>query len=177
MIYGYAGTILRVDLSNKLVKKEPLPLEMVERFLGGRGFVAKILWDEVPKNADPLGEENIVVIATGPLTANFVPANGKTHFGTKSPASGGWADSNMGGHFGPQIKYAGYDVIVLTGKAKEPSYLFIEDEKVEIRSAAAYWGKGAIETETLMKKDLGDDFEICTIGPAGERKGRPAKQI
>jgi len=172
MMYGYAGTILRVDLTNALIKKDPLPQEMAERFLGGRGFVAKLLWDEMPKNADPLGEENMIVIATGPLTANFVPANGKTHFGTKSPASGGWADSNMGGHFAPQIKYAGYDVIVLTGKAEEPSYLYIEDDKVEIRSAASYWGKGAIETETMMKTDLGEDFEICTIGPAGEKKVR-----
>jgi len=174
MLYGYAGTILRIDLSSGQIKKEPLPEEMVDRFLGGRGFVAKMLWDEMVPGIDPFDPQNMMVIATGPLTANFVPANGKTHFGTKSPVNGGWADSNMGGHFAPAIKYAGYDVVVLTGKAAQPSYILIDDEKVEIRPADAYWGKGAIVTETEMKKDLGEDFEICTIGPAGEKLVRYA---
>lgn len=169
MLCGYAGRILRVNLSSGQLKKEPLPEELAEKYLGGRGFVARILYDELPPNVDPLGEENMVVVATGPLTGHFLPGSGKTHFGTKSPASGGYGDSNMGGHFGPALKYAGYDVLVLTGKAAEPSYLLIEDEKVEIRSADAYWGQGAITAERLLKSELGDDFQIITIGPAGEK--------
>jgi aldehyde:ferredoxin oxidoreductase len=101
MIYGYAGTILRVNLSSGDVKREPLSEHMADKYLGGRGFVARMLYDELPPNTEPLGEQNMVVIATGPLTGLFLPGSGKTHFGTKSPATGGYADSNMGGHFGP----------------------------------------------------------------------------
>jgi aldehyde:ferredoxin oxidoreductase len=169
MLDGYAGTILRVDLSRGEVKRDPLSPALAEKYVGGRGFVARLLYDEVPPHIHALGAENMVVIATGPLTGHFLPSNGKTHFGTKSPANGGYADSNMGGHFGPAIKYAGYDGIVLTGKATHPSYLFIEDETVEIRPAEAYWGKGSITAEEMLKQMLGDDFQIITIGPAGEK--------
>jgi aldehyde:ferredoxin oxidoreductase len=169
MIYGYAGTILRVDLSRPEIIKEPLSDDLVDHYLGGRGFVAKLLYDEIAPNTDPFNEENIFVAATGPLTGYFVPASGKTHFGTKSPATGGYADSNLGGHFGPALKYAGYDVLVLTGKADKPSYVFIEDDHVEIRSASRYWGMGAISCEVQLKKDLGEDFQIITIGPAAEK--------
>ncbi|MCP4692445.1 MAG: aldehyde ferredoxin oxidoreductase, partial [Desulfobacterales bacterium] len=140
---GYAGKILRVDLSDGRIEKEPIDPDMADKYLGGRGFVARLLFDEIPPDADPLGEDNLFVAATGPLTGHFLPASGKIHFGAKSPATGGYADSNMGGHFGPALKYAGYDVLIITGKAAAPSYLHIEDDAVEIRSAAAYWGKGA----------------------------------
>jgi aldehyde:ferredoxin oxidoreductase len=169
MIHGYAGTILRVNLSTGKIKKDPLSPEMADRYLGGRGFVARMLYDELPPHVNPLEQKNMVIVATGPLTGHFLPASGKTHFGTKSPATGGYADSNMGGHFGPALKYAGYDVLVLTGKAKTPSYLFIEDQKVELRPAGEYWGLGAITTEERLKQDLGEDFQIITIGPAGEK--------
>jgi aldehyde:ferredoxin oxidoreductase len=168
MIYGYAGTILRVNLSRAEVRKESLSDELTDTYLGGRGFVAKLLYDEIPPNIDAYGEENIFIAATGPLTGHFLPASGKTHFGTKSPATGGYADSNMGGHFGPALKYAGYDVLVLKGRAEKPSYLYIEDDRVEIRTADSYWGMGAISCEEQLKKDLGEDFQIITIGPAGE---------
>lgn len=170
MLYGYNGTILRVDLSSGLIKKEPLSQELVDNYIGGRGFVSKIIYDELPPKTDPFSEENIIVIATGPLSGSIVPASGKTHFGTKSPATGGFGDSNMGGHFGPALKYAGYDVLMIKGIAKEPSYLYIDDEKVEIRSAQKYWGKGAITSEKMLKEDLGEKFQSITIGPAGENK-------
>ena len=174
MMYGYAGTILRIDLSNATIRKEPLPESLVENFIGGRGFVAKMLYDEIPPNIEPFDSENMLIAATGPLTGHFLPASGKTHFGTKSPATGGYADSNMGGHFGPQMKYAGYDVLVITGKAERPSYLFIDDSTVEIRPAAEYWGQGSISSEKKFKDHLGDDFQIMTIGPAGENLVRYA---
>jgi aldehyde:ferredoxin oxidoreductase len=173
-MYGYAGSVLRVNLSTGEIRREPLSEEMAEKYLGGRGFVAKMLYDELPPDIEPLGEKNMVLVAAGPLTGLFLPGSGKTHFGTKSPATGGYSDSNMGGHFGPTLKYAGYDVLVLTGKAPAPCYLFVEDEKVEIRAADAYWGKGAITTEERLKNDLGKDFQVITIGPAGEKVVRYA---
>jgi aldehyde:ferredoxin oxidoreductase len=103
------------------------------------------------------------------LSGHFLPASGKTHFGSKSPATGGYADSNMGGHFGPALKYAGFDMAVITGKASVPSYLYIKDDTIEIRPANEYWGKGSLTCEEMMKKDLGEDFQILTIGPAGEK--------
>ena len=174
MMYGYAGTILRVDLSLATIRKEPLPELLAVNFIGGRGFVAKMLYDEIPPNVEPLDPGNILIAATGPLTGHFLPASGKTHFGTKSPATGGYADSNMGGHFGPQLKYAGYDVLVITGKAEIPSYLYIDDDRVEIRPAARYWGQGSITVEKNLKDYLGDEYQIITIGPAGENRVRYA---
>jgi aldehyde:ferredoxin oxidoreductase len=172
MTDGYAGSILRVDLSSGEVSKTPLPGELVDNYIGGRGFVAKLLYDELPPDTDPYSAENIFLAATGPLSGYFLPASGKVHFGTKSPATGGYADSNMGGHFGPALKYAGYDVLVLTGRAATPSYLFIDDEQVEIRPAESYWGMGALSCEAQLKKDLAEDFQILTIGPAGENRVR-----
>ncbi len=166
---GYAGTILRIDLGTQKILKEPLPEKMCDEFIGGRGFVAKTLYEELPPDTDPLEENNLFIIATGPLSGHFLPASGKTHFGSKSPATGGYADSNMGGHFGPALKYAGYDMAIITGKAAIPSYIFIEDDKIEIRSASDYWGKGSLTCEEMMKKNLGEDFQILTIGPAGEK--------
>jgi aldehyde:ferredoxin oxidoreductase len=174
MMYGYAGSILRIDLSNAAIRKEPLPDFLVKNFIGGRGFVAKMLYDEITSGIEPFDPQNMLIIATGPLTGHFLPASGKTHFGTKSPATGGYADSNMGGHFGPQLKYAGYDLLVITGRADKPSYLFISDDTVEIRPAGAYWGQGSITAEKNLKDLLGDDFQILTIGPAGENRVRYA---
>ena len=159
MTDGYAGSILRVDLSSGEVSKTPLPDELIDKYIGGRGFVAKMLYDELPPDTDPYSAENMFLVTTGPLTGYFLPASGKVHFGTKSPATGGYADSNMGGHFAPALKYAGYDVLVLTGRAARPSYLFIDDEKVEIRPAENYWGMGALSCEARIKKDLGEDFQ------------------
>ncbi|GAB4262813.1 MAG: tungsten-containing formaldehyde ferredoxin oxidoreductase [Deferrisomatales bacterium] len=173
-MYGYAGRILRVDLTTGRATVDPLSEKLVEEYLGGRGFVARLLWDELAPDVDPLGPENLLVMATGPLSGHFLPATGKTHFGTKSPATGGYADSNLGGHAGPALKYAGYDVLVLRGKAAEPSLLVIDDDRVEVRSARTYWGAGAIAAETRLKADLGEDFEILAIGPAGENAVRYA---
>ena len=166
---GYAGKVLRIDLDADKIIKEPLSNKMCEEFIGGRGFVAKTLYEELPPDTDPLGKNNLFIIATGPLSGHFLPASGKTHFGSKSPATGGYADSNMGGHFGPALKYAGFDMAVIKGKAKTPSYLYIKDDIIEIRDAKTYWGKGSLTCEEMMKKDLGEDFQILTIGPAGEK--------
>ncbi len=169
-LYGYGGSILRVDLSTKSVRTEKTDPVMARDFLGGRGFVAKILYDELSPDCEAFDPENKLVVAPGPLSGLFLPGSGKVEFGCKSPATGGYGDSNMGGHFAPEVKYAGYDAIVISGAGARPSYLYIDDDKVEVRDASKYWGKGAIETETMMKEDLGHDFQIATIGPAGENK-------
>jgi aldehyde:ferredoxin oxidoreductase len=168
MLFGYAGHILEVNLSTGRITKTPLPEDLARDYIGGRGFVARLLWDRIRRGTDPFSPENLLIVATGPMSGHLVPASGKTHFGTKSPATGGYADSNMGGHFGPALKYAGYDILILSGRAPGPGYLFIEDGTVELRSAEAHWGSGAITAEEELKKELGDDFQIITIGPAGE---------
>ncbi|MFH1453925.1 MAG: aldehyde ferredoxin oxidoreductase family protein [Armatimonadota bacterium] len=167
---GYMNNILRINLSKNEIKKEPLSEELVKEYLGGRGFAAKILFDELKPGTDPMGPDNKVVVAAGPLTGVFVPGTGKVTFAAKSPATNSYGDSNMGGHFGPELKYAGYDAIIIEGKSKDPVYIYIDDDTVEIRPATEYWGKGSIQAETLLKAFLGDDFQISTIGPAGENK-------
>ncbi len=166
---GYAGKILRINLGENEVVSTPLPERLADEYLGGRGFVARLAYDEIKEGVHPLSEDNKLIIATGPLTGHFLPGSGKLHFGSKSPATGGYGDSNMGGHFGPTIKYAGYDVIIISGRAEKPSYIFIDDHEVEIRSAQDWWGQGAITAEKQLKEELGEDFQIMTIGPAGEQ--------
>ncbi len=170
MLYGFAGTVLRVDLSTGEIRKEPLDPALAREWLGGRGFVAKVLYDEVPRDADPLGPENRLVVCAGALTGHMVPAGSKAEFGAISPATNGHGDSNMGGHFGPELRYAGYDMIVFRGVAPEPVYLFIEDERVELRPATELWGKGAMSAERALHDALGEDFQVATIGPAGENQ-------
>ncbi len=168
MLYGYAGHTLRIDLSARTIEKEPLKPEWVDDFIGGRGFTSKILYDENPPQVDAFDPENRFIIAMGPLSGLFLPASGKTHFCTKSPATGGYGDSNMGGHFGVNMKYAGYDVTIIKGRADVPSYILIDNDTIEIRPADQYWGKGSTQVEEAMKQELGDDFQILTIGQAGE---------
>ena len=170
MLYGYAGKILKINLDRKEKKTEDIPVELAEKYLGGRGFVARLLFDMLEPGIDPLGPENIVVVATGPLSGHLLPGSGKTHFGALSPATGGYGDSNLGGHFGPTLKYAGYDCLVIEGAAGELSTLVIDNDHVKVVPDPGLQGKGAIETEKELKDRLGEDFQILTIGPAGENK-------
>ncbi|MGQ9627840.1 MAG: aldehyde ferredoxin oxidoreductase family protein [Anaerolineae bacterium] len=164
---GYAGQILRVNLSERKFTKEPLDPKLAEMFLGGRGFGAYFLYTEVPKGADPLGLENKLIVSSGPLSGTLIPGS-KTDFTTKSPLTGGYAGANVGGHFSPEMKYAGYDCLIIEGAAKEPVYLFIDDERVELRDASKYWGRGTIEVEKALKDELGEEFQVALIGPGGE---------
>lgn len=165
---GYAGYILRINLTSGESKKEALSSEFVKKYIGGRGFAATILYDEVMPGTDPLGPDNKLIMASGPFAGVFLPAGAKTTFAAKSPASGGYGDSNIGGHLAAEMKYAGYDVIIFEGAAEKPVYVLIDDDRVEIRDAADLWGQGAIAVEQTLKKRLGDEFQIATIGPAGE---------
>lgn len=168
MLNGYGGQVLRVNLTGGTIEKTELDPELARDYLGGRGFAAKILYSELEKGAEPLGESNKLLVAAGPLSGLLIPGAGKTTFAAKSPATGGYADSNVGGMLSAEMKYAGYDLIIFEGISPEPVYLFIDDDTVELRDAKEYWGQGSITLETALKQELGEDFQIATIGPAGE---------
>ncbi len=165
---GYGGMILRVNLTDRTIRKEATPRELVERFLGGRGFGIYFLYTEVPRGADPLGPENKLIVSSGPLSGTLVPGAGKMDFTCKSPLTGGYASASVGGMLTAELKYAGYDSIIIEGASATPLYLFIDDETVELRDASEFWGQGSITLEKKLKDALGEDFQIATIGPGGE---------
>jgi aldehyde:ferredoxin oxidoreductase len=167
-MYGFAGATLRVNLSTGAISRTPTDELFARRWMGGRGFIARILYDEVPRDADPLGPDNLFVMAPGVLTGSFAPAGSKVGFGCISPATNGYADSSMGGHLGPELKYAGYDLVVLEEISPRPVILVIDDDRVELRDAGSHWGRGALELEIALKCELGDDFQIAAVGPAAE---------
>jgi len=168
-MYGYAGRILRVNLTHGTITKELTPEEVVRDYLGARGLGAYLLWTEVPQGADPLGPDNSLFISTGPLSGTLFPGAGKMDFTTKSPLTGGYAGASMGGMLNAELKYAGYDAIIVEGTSPRPVYLCIDDDTVELRPADAYWGMGSFALEKRLKDELGEEFQIATIGPAGEK--------
>ena len=168
MLNGYGGNILRVNLSTGKITKQPTPPELARDFIGGRGFGAYFLFKEVPRYTDPLSPENKLIISSGPLSGLMIPGAGKCDFTTKSPLTNGYASSSLGGHFTAEIKYAGLDSIILEGASPEPVYLFIDNDKIELRDASHLWGKGTIAVEKELKEKLGEEFQIAVIGPGGE---------
>ena len=167
---GYGGNILRVNLTSGKITREPTSPELARDFIGGRGFGIYFLTREVPIHADPLRPENKLIISTGPLSGMLAPGGGKCDWTCKSPLTGGYADASMGGHFTAEMKYAGLDSIILEGQSSKPVYLFIENDKAELRDASKMWGKGAIDTEVEMKKQHGESFQVAAIGPGGENQ-------
>ena len=168
MSNGLAGTTIRINLSTGEIKKHPTDEKLMREWFGGRGAIAKILYDEVPRDADPYGPENLFIMTAGPMSGALIPAGAKISFGSVSPLTNGHGDSNMGGHLGPALKSAGYDMVIFSGISPKPIYLYIDDDIVELRDASKYWGIGSLDCEPMLKKDLGDEFEIATIGPSGE---------
>ena len=168
-MFGYQGKILRVDLSSKTCKVEALDLDMAKKYIGGRGLGTKIFYDEVPASVDALSVENKFIVATGPLTGTPTPTGGRYMVVTKSPLTGTIASSNSGGYWGAELKFAGYDVIIVEGKSEKPVYIMIEDEKVEIRDAAHVWGKVTSEATEILEKEVPAKSRVMTIGPAGEK--------
>ena len=165
---GYQGTLLYVDLTTKQVQKVALPDWLRETFVGGKGFGAKLLADLLPAGTDALDPTNVLMFFPGPLTGTKAPSM-RACAVTKSPLTGLFLDSYFGGEFGQEIKYAGYDGVIITGRAAEPAYLYIADATVEIRSASAFWGQDALETNTNIKHECDDpSLKIVSIGQAGE---------
>ncbi|HIP89612.1 MAG TPA: aldehyde ferredoxin oxidoreductase, partial [Thermococcus paralvinellae] len=148
---GWWGRILRVDLTNNKVKLQEYSPEIAQLFIGGRGLAAKILWDEV-RGVDPLSPENKLVIAAGPFNGLPTPSGGKLVVAAKSPLTGGYGDGNLGTMATVHLRKAGYDAIVIEGKAKKPVYLYIEDDNVSILSAEGLWGLDTFKTEEELKK-------------------------
>lgn len=166
MIPGYGGNILRIDLTSKKASASPVPEQWKREYLGGRGFIARAFWDEIQPGIDPLGPENKLLMAPGPYTGQFLSSSGKLHMGALSPATGGYGDSNMGGHISLELKQAGIDLLILEGASEAPVTVVIENGKVTYRDASAYWNDTTFETETRLKQELGEEWQIMVIGPA-----------
>jgi aldehyde:ferredoxin oxidoreductase len=179
---GWIGKILRVNLSKDKCSVEDLDPNLARNFIGGRGLATKYLFDEVNPKIDGISPQNKLLFATGPLTGSGVIGSGRFMVVTKSPLTEGVGCANAGGYFGPELKFAGYDMIILEGKARKPVYVLIEDDKVEIKPAQHLWGKTTSETEEIVKVEIGDahkakELQICTIGPAGDNRVRIANII
>jgi aldehyde:ferredoxin oxidoreductase len=167
-MFGWTGTILRVDLSSGKILKESLDPGLAKTYIGARGLGARIIVNEVDPAADALGTANKLIFAAGPLTGTYAPSCGRFDVVTKGPLNGTIAGSNSGGSFGPELKYAGYDLLIIEGKAAKPSYIWIEDAKVEIRSAEHLWGKNVPDVTDAIRAETDDEAKVACIGPAGE---------
>jgi len=175
-MFAWKGKLLRIDLSRGNCSVEDIPPDLLRDYIGGRGAGLRILFDEMDPRTDPLGPENKLIFATGPLVGTGVPAGGRYIVVSKSPLSGAIANPCCGGYFGPNLKFAGYDLLVIEGQSPEPVYVTIRNDAVEIRPAAHLWGKWATETERMIRDDMSSEFDawelnnlsIVTIGPAGE---------
>ncbi len=166
---AYTGKLLYVDLSGGTSRELDLNPELAKYFVGGKGFGAKILYDLLPPGCDPLSAQNILMFMPGPVTGTLAPAF-RGCVVTKSPLTGAFADSYFGGHFAQEIRYCGYDGLIITGKAKEPSYLYISDGRVEFKPAAGIWGLSTFAAVEAIRADLGDvTVKTACIGPAGEK--------
>jgi aldehyde:ferredoxin oxidoreductase len=166
---GYAGRILKLDLSSQHVEELSTSDHAVD-FCGGRGFAAKLYWDEAKPETSALDPDNLLVFATGPLAGVPVIGGSRWQVCGKSPATKPhhFSYSNLGGRWGASIKFAGYDAIAVKGRSEKPVYILINDNGVSFRDASALWGKGAIETREVLKAELTDAARVATIGPAGE---------
>lgn len=167
---GYFWKILWVDLEREDVKELEFDKSFAFKYIGGRGFGAKLVWDNIQKRSvNPLGPENLLVISPGPLAGLFLPASGKTSFISISPETGIYGDSSMGGSFGVELRQAGIDGLAIYGKAKKLSYLWIDDGDVKIIPNERLKGKGCLESEGIIKEELKDEsIKVATIGVAGE---------
>jgi len=169
--YGYAGKILRINLTKSQVKIQPTEKSLITVFLGGRGFNSKRLYDEVSKDVDPLSPQNKLMFATGPLVGTAFPLGARFNVSAKSPLTGILGDSNAGGHFAAEMKFAGYDQIIIEGKSRKPVYIFIEDQEIQMKDAEHLVGKDVHETTETIRKDLGErTVQVATIGPAAENR-------
>lgn len=167
---GYCGKILKVNLGRELLKAEPLDEQMMRDYIGGNGLAVRYLYDAFPPGTDPLAPENALVLMNGPVQGTRVPAvGGRTVVATRSPLGGFYIDSYYGGHFGAELKFAGFDGIVITGRAEKPVMLVIRDGEAALVDASPYWGmKTFAFQEKLRREEAYRDSEITCIGPAGE---------
>ncbi len=166
---GWAGTILNIDLTASKIEREPLSPAFARKYLGASGFNSARLFELVKPEVDALSPENVLMFGVGALTGTLAPGSARLTVTAKSPLTDIFGDSNMGGHWSTELKFAGYDQLVFFGKADHPVYLWIDDDKVELRDASHLWGKSTWDTARLIKEEIGDPFiQVVCIGPAGE---------
>ena len=165
--FGYAGKILRVDLSLGSIT-EVSTSNYADRFLGGRGLAAKIYWDEVPPEVGALEPGNRLIFTTGPLGGIPIVGGSRWTVCGKSAATQTFSYCNMGGRWGAELKFAGFDAVVTYGKSKKPVYLLIDGERAELKDASGIWGKGTVEARDTLKAEHGESARVVAIGPAGE---------
>ena len=175
---GYAPYALTVDLTTQEINR--IPLDKFWRqydidprlWIGGDGFITKILWKDIPEAIDPLSPENEVILSTGPWTATSAPQAGRAMLGCISPETGGYSSGSLGWFFPATLKYAGYEILIVRGKSEKPVYIFIDNDKVSIKDAAHIWGKETGETVNMIRTELEERFEseirILSIAPGGE---------
>ncbi len=166
----YASQVLFVDLTSGKVESRATPRSWLEDYIGGWGLAVRYFYDTVDPRTDPLAPENALVIMTGPMCGTLAPTSARTCLVSKSPHTGTLFESNVGGSFGPELKFAGYDGIVVTGRADRPVYLRIEDDRVSLESAEPAWGQGIFETEKWLTGQVGLGTKSLAIGPAGENR-------
>jgi len=172
---GYNGRILRVNLTSKTAKAETIDEVICRRYIGGAGFITYYLWKELNPGIDALSPDNKLIFALGPLSGLQLPGAARHCVGTKSPLTGSIAKAESGGFWSAELKRAGYDAIIVEGRAKKPVYLWIQDGEASIRDASHLWGKETKETEATIRVELGDDrIQVALIGPGGENKVRYA---
>ncbi|MCL2123153.1 MAG: aldehyde ferredoxin oxidoreductase family protein [Desulfovibrionaceae bacterium] len=168
---GLWGKILDVNLSTGAVKTREIDETPARLFLGGTGLATYYMYTEIPRGADPLGPENLLIFATGPLNGTQCPGSSRLSVNFKSPISGMFGNSYVGGSVGHEIKWAGWDMILVRGKAAKPVYLSVKDDKAELRPADAIWGRDTFDAEEMLKEAVGDAYaKVLVIGPAGENR-------
>lgn len=174
MTKGYAGRLLRVDLSRNTVDMQPFTPELAASYVGGRGLAARILYDELPAGIDPLGPDNLFLLATGPLASSGIPGSTRYLTACKSPLTGGWGEANAAGRFGPLLRRAGFDAIIIQGRAPFPVYLYVQDGEAQIRPAGSIWGSFVADARDAILAQTHSRAEVATIGPAGEHMSKYA---
>jgi aldehyde:ferredoxin oxidoreductase len=174
---SFTGKILRVNLSKEKISSETLEESFYRRYFGGRGLIAYDLLKELNPGIDPLGPDNKLIFACGPVTGAPVSGSGRNSVGAKSPLTGAYGEAEAGGFWGAELKQASFDAIIVEGKASEPVYLWIKDQKVELRDASRLWGLEIKKSQETIRSELGDKVKVAQIGPGGEKLVRYASVV
>ncbi len=173
--YGWAGTILNVDLTKGRIEKELLSPVLARKYLGASGLNSAKVFELVKPEVDALSPKNVLIFGTGPLTGTLAPGSSRLTVTSKSPKNNTFGDANIGGFFSVELKFAGYDQLILFGKARRPVYLWIDDDEVELRDASSLWGKSTWDTARMIKEEVGDPFiQVVCIGQGGENLSKVA---
>ena len=167
-MYGNTGKVLDVDLSSGKVEELELAEDIYKQYVGGVGLAAKLIYDRGNLGAEPLDEDALLIFATGPMAGTGMYGTSRLSVGARSPLTGIWGQASCGGNFGPELKRCGYDAVIFKGKAANPVYLLLEDEKAELVEAPDLWGKDIFETTDALKEKHGKQHKVCAIGPASE---------